>query len=264
MTTALLTRVFDTAGRWSRISPDVPDLALRMFRVTWDSSLRATWSHLQGHGVRRARLGRPISCWDHLLDAWSSGRWRTWATHYAGWTELRSHWLHWAASRCGLANETHMRSQAALPSTIVKHDVGPRTFAPAHAPTLSPFHIFSDSSVVVSIVQGRAAAKQPCLAALCRSANDLVAALPIVFAHSPSYWWLSHIGRAQNCLADALARHARQQLADPQLVVFDAHFWQIWSRCGPTDGHRFFMTVDGSTVPEPPSARGTSGATSVL
>ena len=177
---------------------------------------------------------------------------------------LRSHWLHWAASRCGLANETHMRAQAALPSTIVKHNVGPRALAPAHSPSLSPFHIFSDSSVVVSIVQGRAAPKQPCLAALCRSANDLVAALPIVFAHSPSYWWLSHIGRAENCLADALARHARQQLADPQLVVFDAHFWQIWSRSGPTDGHSFFITVDGSTVPEPPSARGSSGATSVL
>ena len=124
--------------------------------------------------------------------------------------------------------------------------------------------IFSDSSVVVSIVQGRAAPKQPCLAALCRSANNLVASLPIAFTHSPSYWWLSHTGRATNCLADAFARHARQQLADPELVVFDVHYWHIWSRHGPTDGHRFFVTVDGSTVPEPPSARGTSGATCVL
>ena len=264
MTTALLTRVFDTAGRWMRIPHDVPDLALRMFRVTWDTSLRASWTHLQGHGVRRARLGRPISCWDHLLDAWSSGRWRTWATQYAGWSELRAHWLHWAASRSGFANETHLHAQAAVPSTVVKHNVGPRALAPAHSSSLSPFHIFSDSSVVVSIVQGRAAPKQPCLAALCRSANDLIASLPIAFAHSPSYWWLSHIGRAENCLADALARHARQQLADPQLVVFDAHFWHIWSRHGPTGGHQFFLTVDGSTVPEPPSARGTSGATAVL
>ena len=212
-----------------------------MLRAMWDTALRASWSHLQGHGVRRARLGRPISCWDHLLDAWSSGRWQVWAMQHAGWGELRAHWLHWAASRCGFANEAHTRAQAAALSTVVKHDVGPRTLAPAYSPTLSQFHIFSDSSVVVSIVQGRAAPKQPCLAALCRSANNLVASLPIAFTHSPSYWWLSHTGRATNCLADAFARHARQQLADPELVVFDVHYWHIWSRHGPTDGHRFFL-----------------------
>ena len=73
-----------------------------------------------------------------------------------------------------------------------------------------------------------------------------------------------HIGRAENCLADAVARHARLQLADPELVVFDSCLWDTWSRHGPTGGHTFFVTVDGSTVPEPPSARGTSGATAVL
>ena len=119
----------------------------------------------------------------------------------------------------------------------------------ALSPSFSAFHIFSDSSVVVSIVQGRVAAKQPCLAALGRCADDFVAALPCAFAHSPSYGWLSHTGRAENCLADALAQHARRQLADPRLVVFDAHFWDIWSRHGPTGGHHFLVTVDGSTVP---------------
>ena len=101
VTTAFLTRVFDTAGRWARIPCDVPDLALRSFAHAWDTALCGTWSFLRGHGVVRARLGRPLSGWDRLLDSWSGQRWRTWAQHYASWSDFRNHWLTWAARHCG-------------------------------------------------------------------------------------------------------------------------------------------------------------------
>ena len=40
--------------------------------------------------------------------------------------------------------------------------------------------------------------------------------------------------------------------------------WHAWCTCGPILGKSYFCTVDGSTVPERPFPRGTSGASAIL
>ena len=151
---------------------------------------------------------------------------------------------------------------------MVTHDVGLRLCFPQVACSLhamdTSFHVFTDSLVLASVLQGRACARQPSLAALVSSANSFIAALPLRHGHCPDYWWISHTRRSGNSAADEVARQAREHLASLTIIIHDVSLWSSWCAHGPQTGANYFCTCDGSTVPERPSARGSSGAACIL
>ena len=263
MSSALLCRVFDQAGRWARLAEQPSDVALGDFRNAWRTSLEGAWLSLHGHGVRRARRGRPPSAWDLQLSLWSRGRWMTWARTSHGWSELRSLFVQWMSRKSGFANETFARGCLAAP-VILRVNTGPRRLLPSNHAHVTCFHVFSDSEIVATVCQGRSAPRQSYLADLCRRANDLVACLPLSLGHDPAHWWISHVSRTENCWSDSMAKLARRLGLSCCFLVHDTALWHAWCTVGFSGSASFFVTGDGSTAAENPCPCGPSGASSTL
>ena len=263
MVTCLLERAFDTAGQWQRAPFDPMDFAARDFKLSWESSLTQTWEHLRGHGTRRARAGRPQLGWDAMLSLWSDGRWRHWAANFITWQELTSDWVRWARARCGLAETKERACGVRSDAICVSHRPASTQCLIAPTSCSDGFHIFTDSMIMARTMQGRWLAKQPWLHSFVRSANDAMQRVPGLSGTGPDAWWISHITRWHNLLADACSKFARESTIALTLFVLSQHDWQAWRTSGPA-GSCWYMTLDGSTVPEPGFAKGTSGAAALL
>ena len=187
----------------------------------------------------------------------------TWARTSHGWSELRPLFVQWMSRKSGFANEAFARECLAA-HVVLRPTIGPRHLFPRGRISVNCFHVFSDSEIVTTVCQGRSSPRQPYLAALCRCANDLVACLPLSLGHDPAHWWISHIGRTENCWSDSMAKLARRLGLSYCFLVHDTALWDTWCSVGFSASASFFVTGDGSTAPESPCPCGPSGASSTL
>ena len=262
--TLCLRRHFALAGQWARLPADPGDLAIRDFQACWHTALTDTWWRLQVAGVRRVGPGRPRPCWDSLLHAWSEGKWISLAKCPSTWSDLEDDWIQWALARVGV-------NIAEIPPTVIRRSmVAPLIVDHASKsytisePIGHGVCVVTDSLVLARTMQGRWAARTPWLSSFVRVANDLCDALAqsVPLACQREGWWISHSPRRTNVWSDAVARFARDAQCPLQLWVHSCSFWDIWQKRAL--GGQWHISTDGSTRPEPPCARGLSGATCTL
>ena len=266
---SVLQRHFRVAGQWSRMLPDAGDLAMADFAAAWRSQLSSTWRLLQSEGVKRAHAGRPRANWDSLLDSWCS-EWLERSACPTVWSAFEDDWIQWGMKRAGVAHSCGARlppvpaptgrseGPAALTLPVNDDDAG-----------TSGVHVLSDNLAIVRVCQGRWKPKISRMYWLCRHSNDLVEHLvalgrPASAAHEG--WWIAHVPRDQNGLADGAARHARDVQCNVSLWVLDADAWREWLGVGSAgmSGSSWRLSVDGSMVATPPHAKGLCGAAAVL
>ena len=124
--------------------------------------------------------------------------------------------------------------------------------------------IASDSMVVTRTVQGRWRPRTPWLSAFVSATNNVVHALSThrFWCTEHEGWWICHRPRLENGWSDSVAKWARMQMHPLTAWVHDRSLWEGW-RALPSTGS-WYISVDGSCVPEPPFARGLSGASCTL
>ena len=161
-TWCLLRSHFRLAGKWCRESViRHADCALNDFYAAWRSGLAASRSAAREGGARRNSAGRYHSAWDQALDTWSAGEWLIWALDPAVWSAREEAWLSWAAVRWSVPQADVGRDGppgAWSAACQVDDDDSTLTDIPAWSPpdtTAFGFHVFSDSHVCTSALQGR-------------------------------------------------------------------------------------------------------------